>query len=174
MNYAAGGDDRTTKKLLLLQKKKKKKGGGEEEKSSSTVVSLDPNSTSWCRFCANSPAAVCVDLPVVGRIKKRQPTPYCLRCYYSTSAVRQDPSRHVQVLNPVELDLQLPKIQSLFSEAFLELQQEISNEAELAFKRRRNSFTYLNAIRNNFCHHQRKGNSRLSLRSGRKTEIDVS
>ena len=107
------------------------------EKRKQELAVVDPNST--CRFCAERPAAVCVDLPIVGRLTKRQPTPYCLRCYYSTSAVRQNPTKYVRLLNQHQVDDQLPAIQTMFSEAFLELQQEISYEAELAFQRRRNS-----------------------------------
>jgi hypothetical protein len=89
-----------------------------------------------CSFCAQLPAALNVFLPVLGR-KKRAATPYCLRCYYTSSASRQDPSKHVSVRNQAELQRQLPEIQILFSECFLELQQEIAEESVAAFSKQK-------------------------------------
>ncbi len=89
-----------------------------------------------CNFCAKTPAAVSVSLPVLGR-KKRAPTGYCLVCYYTTSAVRQDPTKHVCLLDAEQHQLQLPTIQELFSECFLELQQELAEESTRAFSRQR-------------------------------------
>ena len=94
------------------------------------------DSTIMCSFCSKVPAALNVKLPVLGR-KKRAKTPYCLRCYYTTSAVRQDPDKFVSVLNEEERMRQLPEIQTLFSECFLELQQELSEESVRAFQQQK-------------------------------------
>ena len=89
-----------------------------------------------CNFCAKIPAALLVHLPVLGR-KKRAATPYCLTCYYTTSAVRQDPEKYVAILDQEEHEKQLPAIQQLFSECFLELQQELTEESALAFQKQK-------------------------------------
>jgi hypothetical protein len=75
-------------------------------------------------------------LPVLGR-KKRAATPYCLKCYYTTSAVRQDPEKYVTVVDKEEQANQLPAIQDLFSECFLELQQELAEESARSFKKQK-------------------------------------
>jgi len=89
-----------------------------------------------CNFCAKTPAAVSVSLPVLGH-KKRAPTGYCLMCYYTTSAVRQDPTKHVCMLDAKQHQLQLPAIQKLFSECFLELQQELAEESARSFSKQK-------------------------------------
>ena len=91
---------------------------------------------SICNFCDKTPAALLVQLPVVGR-KKRAATPYCLTCYYTTSAVRQDPQKYVSLLDQQEHERQLPAIQKLFSECFLDLQQELAEESARAFSRQK-------------------------------------
>lgn len=92
-----------------------------------------------CSFCARStmPAAVYVMLPVLGSKTRRAKIPYCLKCYYTTSAVRQDPQKYVSILSADEQARQLPEIQHMFSECFLELQQEISEESARAFQRQK-------------------------------------
>ncbi|VEU45283.1 unnamed protein product [Pseudo-nitzschia multistriata] len=92
--------------------------------------------TSVCKFCARNPPALLVQLPVLGR-KKRAATPYCLSCYYTTSAVRQDPEKYVTIFDEEEKAKQLPAIQNLFSECFLELQHELSEESVRAFKKQK-------------------------------------
>ena len=89
-----------------------------------------------CNFCGKTPAALLVKLPIVGR-KKRAPTPYCLTCYYTTSAVRQNPEKYVEIRDPQEHERQLPNIQNIFSECFLELQQELAEESARAFSRQK-------------------------------------
>jgi len=91
---------------------------------------------SVCNFCATNPPALLVHLPILGR-KKRAATPYCLNCYYTTSAVRQDPDKYVTVVDNEEQAKQLPAIQHLFSECFLELQQELAEESARAFKKQK-------------------------------------
>ncbi len=92
-----------------------------------------------CSFCAreSKSAAIYVKLPVIGSKTKRAKVPYCLHCYYTTSAVRQDPEKFVSVFNKEEQAKQLPQIQQLFSECFLELQQEISEESARAFQKQK-------------------------------------
>lgn len=89
-----------------------------------------------CNFCAEHPPALLIHLPVLGR-KKRAATPYCLKCYYTTSAVRQDPEKYVTVVDTEEQANQLPAIQDLFSECFLELQQELAEESARSFKKQK-------------------------------------
>lgn len=89
-----------------------------------------------CSFCLQVPAAVSVDMPVMFR-KKRASTPYCLTCYYTTSAVRQDPTEYARCLNQDQLDAQLPQMQQLFSEVYVELQKELREEAERAFSKQK-------------------------------------
>ena len=89
-----------------------------------------------CSFCGQVPAAVSVELPVLLR-KKRAPTPYCLACYYTTSAVRQDPSKYVTVCDKQQLDEQLPPLQQLFSEAFVDLRKQLQGESERAFSKQK-------------------------------------
>lgn len=87
-----------------------------------------------CCFCAQNPAVLTVKLPVLGR-KKRADMPYCLRCYYTSSAVRQG-KQNVSILNSREQERQLPAIQTLFSDCFLELQQDISKASLEALSQR--------------------------------------
>mmetsp|Transcript_12529 Transcript_12529/g.26405 ORF Transcript_12529/g.26405 Transcript_12529/m.26405 type:complete len:322 (-) Transcript_12529:686-1651(-) len=109
-----------------------KKGGSSTNNKNDSTSSQ----TSVCNFCAKSPPALLIQLPVLGR-KKRAATPYCLSCYYTTSSVRQDPEKYVTILNEEEQAKQLPPIQDLFSECFLELQQELSEESLRAFKKQK-------------------------------------
>lgn len=86
-----------------------------------------------CSFCRKTPAAVSVQLPVRHR-KKRVATTFCLSCYYSTSVVRRDPEKYVSVLNQAVLEEQLPQMQALFSEVFVEIRKELEDESERAFQ----------------------------------------
>ena len=52
--------------------------------------------------------------------------------YYTTSASRVDPS-NISVLDQSELEKQLPAMQELFAEAFVQLQQELSEESARSF-----------------------------------------
>lgn len=89
-----------------------------------------------CSFCGQVPAAVSVKLPVLLR-KKRAPTPYCLACYYTTSAVRQDPAKYASVCDQEQLDEQLTPMQQLFSEAYVDLQKQLQAESERAFSKQK-------------------------------------
>ena len=89
-----------------------------------------------CNFCGKAAPALLIYLPMLGR-KKRAATPYCLRCYYTTSAVRQNPEKYVVVADKEELANQLPAIQQLFSECFLELQQELEEESVRTFTKQK-------------------------------------
>ncbi len=89
-----------------------------------------------CFFCAQVPAAVSVEMPVLIR-KKRSAVFYCLTCYYTTSAVRQEHSKHVSICNEREMEEQLVPIQQLFSEAYLDLQKQLQDEADRAFSQQK-------------------------------------
>jgi hypothetical protein len=89
-----------------------------------------------CSFCQQVPAAVTVQVAVLHR-KKRAAAPYCLACYYTTAAVRQDTEKYVSVSDPAQLDEQLPPMQQLFSEVYVELQQELSEESARAFQKQK-------------------------------------
>eukprot|EP00934_Nitzschia_sp_Nitz4_P000414 Nitzschia sp. Nitz4//scaffold195_size40117//260//1141//NITZ4_007571-RA/size40117-processed-gene-0.20-mRNA-1//-1//CDS//3329540350//414//frame0 len=90
----------------------------------------DPNAL--CNFCGQMTAAVAVDMPVsVGR--KRTPTSYCLICYYTTTAVRQDPQKYVHTLDEAALQEQLPPLQDLFSQVYVDLSKEVAEASEKAF-----------------------------------------
>jgi hypothetical protein len=96
-----------------------------------------------CNFCTKQKPVLLIQLPIIGR-KKRAATPYCLTCYYTTSAVRLDKEKHVSVLDKKEQMKQLPHIQHLFSECYLELQQELQQESIRSFKKQQNSRNYKN------------------------------
>ena len=88
---------------------------------------------SMCKFCAREKAALLVEMPALNR-KKRSAISYCLTCYYTTSAVRQNPEKYVSISDEAEQRKQLPAIQQLFSECFLELQQELEEESVRSFQ----------------------------------------
>lgn len=92
--------------------------------------------TAVCSFCRQVPPAVSVQIPIVLR-KKRASTPFCLACYYTTSAIRQDPEKYVSVLDQGQLDEQLPPLQQMFSEVYVELQRELSEESAKAFQKQK-------------------------------------
>ena len=96
-----------------------------------------------CNFCTTQKPALLIQLPIIGR-KKRAATPYCLTCYYTTSAVRLDKEKYVSILDKKEQMKQLPHIQHLFSECYLELQQELQQESVRAFTKQQNSKNYKN------------------------------
>ena len=131
---------RPSSKMSAISKasRSKKKGGDDRTNDSATTSTSTSSSqtSSMCNFCTKTPPALLIQLPVLGR-KKRAATPYCLSCYYTTSAVRQDPEKYVSVLNKEEQARQLPAIQHLFSECFLELQEELSEESVRAFKKQK-------------------------------------
>jgi hypothetical protein len=93
-----------------------------------------PDDATCCCFCGQRAAALNVKIPVLGR-KKRADMPYCLRCYYTSSAVRQG-EKNVSIRNKAEQERQLPAIQTMFSECFLELKEEISKVSMEAFSKR--------------------------------------
>ena len=89
-----------------------------------------------CSFCGQVPAALSVQIPVILR-KKRAAMAYCLACYYTTSAVRQEPTKYVSVCNQEQLDEQLTPMQQLFSEAFVDLRKQLQEEADQAFSKQK-------------------------------------
>ncbi|OEU17643.1 hypothetical protein FRACYDRAFT_184511 [Fragilariopsis cylindrus CCMP1102] len=111
--------------------------------SSSSSTTTTSTSTTMCNFCTKQKPALLIQLPIIGR-KKRAATPYCLTCYYTTSAVRLDKEKYVSILDKKEQMKQLPHIQHLFSECYLELQQELQQESVRAFTKQQNSTNYKN------------------------------
>lgn len=89
-----------------------------------------------CSFCQQVPAALSVKTPVLFR-KKRGSTLYCLTCYFTTSAVRQDPSKYASVFSQERLDEQKQPMQELFAEAYVDLQKQLQAESSLAFSKQR-------------------------------------
>ena len=89
-----------------------------------------------CSFCRQVPAAVSVEVPVLHR-KNRASAPYCVACYYTTSVIRYEP-KFISIINQSQLDEQLPPMQQMFSEVYVELQKELMDESALIFKEQRN------------------------------------
>ena len=85
-----------------------------------------------CSYCKNQPAALLVSVP---SLRKKRPLQerYCLLHYYTTDAVRSKPE-DVLVINQSELEKQLPAMQSLFADVFVELKQELSETAARSFQ----------------------------------------
>ncbi len=80
-----------------------------------------------CSFCGSEPAAV-----LVNKSLSQNKITLCLAHYYTTRSCRIDP-RKVTILNESEVKNQLPFAQDLFSQAFTELQKEISIEAARSY-----------------------------------------
>ena len=110
----------------------------------------DDDNHNLCCFCKRVPPAVNIHLAAPTKQRSHQQRsyramkPYCLSCYYTTSAIRQDTDKYVSVCpnednsgHSTEIEIQLPGIQQLFSEAFLELQKELSNESARAFRQQK-------------------------------------
>lgn len=91
-------------------------------KSHKRRASLDnADATTLCSFCGQTAAAVAVRTTEPSRTTQ----PYCLLHYYTTSAV-QVPVERCQVVNEAARAAQLPAIQSLFAQAFVQVQQDLS------------------------------------------------
>lgn len=105
------------------------------KRSRSSEVKTNELDDALCNFCQRVPAALSVALQVRMR-KKREATPFCISCYYTTSAVRQ-PSEFISILDQTHLDQQLPRMQSLFGEVYVELKKELAEESERSFQRQK-------------------------------------
>lgn len=90
-----------------------------------------------CCFCEQAKAVVAVATPrpIVPRSRTMttENRPYCLLHYYTTSAVRVkklnndgSTSSAVTILDNIAYQDQMPAMQSLFAEAFVQLQQQLS------------------------------------------------
>lgn len=90
-----------------------------------------------CGFCGQVAAAVYVQMPILLR-KKRASTPFCLTCYYTSAAVRQEPTKFVTVCNREQVQEQLTPMQQLFSKAFVDLRKSLREEADRAFSKQKN------------------------------------
>lgn len=82
-----------------------------------------------CSFCMSEPAVVSIKKQITTETNS-----FCLLHYYTTRACRSDPSKTL-VLNNDEMKRQLPYIQELFSEAFMDLQKDIAMESGKSFHR---------------------------------------
>lgn len=82
-----------------------------------------------CSFCQSEPAVVSIKKQIT-----TEKMSFCLLHYYTTRACRSDPSKTL-VLNDDEMKKQLPYIQELFSEAFMDLQKDIATESAKSFNR---------------------------------------
>jgi len=83
--------------------------------------------TTTCSFCGSAAAVVSITKSLA-----KTKNPMCLMHYYTTRSCRIDPQK-VSIINNEELTKQLPQVQELFSEAFLELQNEIATECARSF-----------------------------------------
>lgn len=86
-----------------------------------------PPETLSCSFCGTEAAAVSISKSI-----SKTKHPMCLIHYYTTRSCRIDPQK-VSVIDDDEVRKQLPYVQELFSEAFLELQNEIATECARSY-----------------------------------------
>jgi hypothetical protein len=108
--------------------------------------------TTLCSICQKIPAAVGVaaveasadptSMPHGARKRKQQSQQsnnrnncyYCLLHYYCSSAVRgTEQQQHTSILDPFEFNRQLPPMQALFADVFVQVANEISEESARAF-----------------------------------------
>ncbi|GKY95808.1 hypothetical protein MPSEU_000541500 [Mayamaea pseudoterrestris] len=85
-----------------------------------------------CSYCEKEKAAILVSIPS-DRNKPSRQQRLCLLHYYTTSAVHSKPE-DVTIMNDSELEKQLPTMQSLFADVFVEVKQELSEEAARSFQ----------------------------------------
>ena len=114
----------------IIVKKKKKRG----------LLTAHPTTTAQrtttikkkqlkCSFCNNNQAVVTIQKSFTSK-------PYCLFHYYTTRACRIATHKVslIETEDKDEFHTQLPYVQELFSEAFTELQKEISAESSKSFQ----------------------------------------
>ena len=83
-----------------------------------------------CSLC-NKPAAVSVE--ITSSSTRREAKPFCLLHYYTTCAVQQD---RATIIDQDVVDQELQDgVQTLFAEAFVEIQQELAHESAMAFQK---------------------------------------
>jgi hypothetical protein len=82
---------------------------------------------SICSFCESEAAAI-----FISKSLSKTTIPLCLVHYYTTRSCRIDPKK-VSIINPQELNTQLPYANDIFAEAFTQLQKEISTESARSF-----------------------------------------
>ena len=155
--------DKSSSSSSSSSRRKKRKAAVEQQQQAATTAAREEedetqthDDANLCSFCKRVPPAVNIQVPATQRQSQsetRTIKPYCLTCYYTTSAIRLDKDKYVSVVRmnqdddkdgssmslsqTPELDKQLPAIQKLFSEAFLELQQELSEESVRAFRQQK-------------------------------------
>jgi hypothetical protein len=96
--------------------------GSKRRRSGSTPVPAS------CFMCETASADIEVGLPMGRKVVK---TPLCWLHYYTSRAVRET---RVKLLREEEEPIVPDHVQTLFSEAFVELQQELAEEAARAFQ----------------------------------------
>jgi len=100
-----------------------------------------------CSFCESTPAAIIVK----GKLMGSQPKPLCLNHYYTTRTVSITQPKRIQPISFIpntaqpqhesaassssQFDKQLPAIQDLFAQSFIELQKEIAEESARSYNR---------------------------------------
>ena len=109
--------------------------GSKRQRTSTTTTT-----TELCSMCQTSLSNVVVGLPMGRRLVK---TPLCWLHYYTSRAVRE-PQQQVVVTSFAPDD----DIQTLFSEAFIELQQEFAEESARTFSiQNKNPLGIINSLR---------------------------
>ncbi len=120
-----------------LQQERKRKGTSSPptnihtERKLKNVKTKKQTSTSHCCFCNSSQQVVSVQKSFTSKS-------YCLLHYYTSKACRIDVGK-IHVIEDREgtggeLITQLPFVQNMFSEAFIELQNEIKDESTKSFE----------------------------------------
>ena len=104
--------------------------------SQKRAASLKTDDT-LCSFCQRTPAVIRVQRPLPHRLAKKYTQTLCLLHYYSTSAVRE--TKSASVIDATLLQEQLPQVQELFAEAFVQLQQTIQEEVAKSFDNNTNN-----------------------------------
>lgn len=82
--------------------------------------------------------------------KRKAPTTFCWLHYYTSRAVRAD-EKDIEILvgeGHHAMDTETGELQDIFAEAYLELQQEVSTESALSFKKQKEDpLAILNSFR---------------------------
>lgn len=103
----------------------------------------------YCCFCQQTPAVVAVRTVQPLHPRTRTTTTvtsaYCYLHYYTTSAVRA-PIDMCVIIDNVAAEQQKPAVQKLFAEAFVQLQQELSETAARALDNKKDPLAVLHHI----------------------------
>ena len=90
--------------------------------------------TTMCSFCEKLPSRVAVELAL--GVSGNKESNFCWLHYYSTRAVRVGPKRARLLVEDegAPADIKSSGVQSLFAEAYAELQQELGEESAQSFR----------------------------------------